>query len=757
MQRYTPHLSPQPPIQFSKSHVAKAMANSVKLTKNLPLARNSPMAHLFMTKSLAAWELSVKNRVEERHDVMPPGWRIEAEAKVEDKPALVEKKSGGLLSFFSRRASTVPSSAGSTASRRSSSLSREAISAGLAQMSGTDSSRNGVESSLKSPSITSPPPETPEGKLPQSPVSSAGVQPNSAESAPPPTTQDSIVDPDTPPAPSVVSRFFNRFSRTTSDIRSSSSSPRSSLALSTNDLEFLSDIVPSHTDDADEDDQLAALSAMVSSPPISSKLSAPLPPPLAPPPLAPPPQVPQSRPQSRTSLSQTPHLPMQNGLRASSLLANFEDLQTVSSTKSNLAQLPTLPPLLPAPLAPSPVIGLSKPPTSANAQNTFRPGSSLANTPPLSPRPASPALVPSKLPGLSIVTEANSTSRISVPLPASAVTPISALQRQGPTVSLLNSPDPPPPIEKSPNRVFTQTSVDTQSSASTFDDDDFSDFQSPTTTSSVSQPFTRVHQERSLAFGDASYEVPSNRSFLSNHSNTEDSLFGDFGDFVAPVTQSSQPIAQPSSVTKPLHPSLSRSSSSATIPPPPPKKRVPAVIKTSHIRKPSSAEREAAAQLVERAAAHKGRWPAPLTPLPSPLPAPLPAPSGSSKIVGVPGPDQLLLDLDDPINLTTTTPAPEPAPTALKPISQITANVRSSLVTSTPAITPPTVRAVQSDASSMPSLLDLGAPFSSNGTSTPSRLPSDHTYALNGAKVQSTSVLQKGGLSAQDLSFFEGL
>ena len=74
----------QPPIRFSKTHLAKASNQSVKLTKNLPVVRNSPMAHLFTAKSLAAWELAVKSQVHVPRDDTPVGWRIEEpEEKVE--------------------------------------------------------------------------------------------------------------------------------------------------------------------------------------------------------------------------------------------------------------------------------------------------------------------------------------------------------------------------------------------------------------------------------------------------------------------------------------------------------------------------------------------------------------------------------------------------------------------------------------------------------------------------------------------------
>ena len=65
----------QPPLSFSGSNIAKSMTKSLKLTKNLPIVRNSPMSHLFLAKNLAAWELSIKNTVVTSKDDIPPGWR----------------------------------------------------------------------------------------------------------------------------------------------------------------------------------------------------------------------------------------------------------------------------------------------------------------------------------------------------------------------------------------------------------------------------------------------------------------------------------------------------------------------------------------------------------------------------------------------------------------------------------------------------------------------------------------------------------
>lgn len=746
MQRYTQELGPQPPIQFSKCAVAKAMANSIKLTRNLSVARNSPMAHLFMAKSLTAWELSVKNRVDVPKDDMPVGWRIEPDVKTEEKPALVEKKSSGLLSFFSRRTSGVPSSV-DTDPRRSSSVSREASSTGSVKVVGTDSSRASVESAVKSPvtSISSPTATEEKPKIssdqPATPQRGSTDLPSDLQSQ----SQSQDITTSSQPAPSVVSRFFNRFSRTRSDIRSSSSSPRNSIALSTNDLEFLSDIVPSHVDGADEDDQLAALSALVSSPPISMKTQAPLPPPLAPPPLPPPPRTTISRPQSRSSLSWPLGSPVQlQGAGPSRLLADLNDVEATSSINS---QVPVLPGPLPAPLAPAPIIGLRSF-LQNNALSEPRRNSPLTETVSMVPKLASPPPAPTEIDGISVLAEKSITSSIPRAIPVSMATPISTALKGGQSSSLLNSPDPPEPIEKSPNRVFPQPPTNDLFG----DDDDFSDFQSPVTASSISQPFTRSRQDRVSVLADLSLEASSDKSFLPGQPNSEDDLFGDFGDFVAPSAPLSQPATHTPSVAKPELPTLSRSNSKAK-PPPLPKKHVPSEIKTSHIRKPSSAEREAAVHLVERAAAHKGRWPAPLTPLPSPLPAP---PSSGPLIIDKPTSNHSLLDTDDHIHLATI-PAPTPAAAnKLKPISQITSSMRAGGASPSPVILPPPATTAQAN-THIPSLLDMDSPFQASGFPQFSQQFEGLDKAPDTDKPRTVNPAQKGGLSAQDLSFFEGL
>ena len=89
MESYLPPLTLQPLARFSQTLTTTRMASTVKLTKNLPLARASPMSHYLAAKGSTAWEISVKERKEVVEDDVPVGWRI-----VEKAPAAASPDSG---------------------------------------------------------------------------------------------------------------------------------------------------------------------------------------------------------------------------------------------------------------------------------------------------------------------------------------------------------------------------------------------------------------------------------------------------------------------------------------------------------------------------------------------------------------------------------------------------------------------------------------------------------------------------------------
>ena len=205
--------------------------------------------------------------------------------------------------------------------------------------------------------------------------------------------------------------------------------------------------------------------------------------------------------------------------------------------------------------------------------------------------------------------------------------------------------------------------------------------------------------------------------------------FGEFGDFVTttavPTSFSTPPLPASRYDTKPVP--LSPSFDLPASPPQPPQKPNPPKAGPSHIRKPSAADHQATANLVERAAAMKGRWPAP----PSPLPELLPPPPGGSRSVAF---GSNIIDSE----------LPRPAMAiSLKPISQINLSGKSDGLDNALLDPPTTPRPLQSQFSD-PLLFDIGA-------SQPEVKPTKPSTS------SSSNSVTKGGLSAQDLSFFEGL
>ncbi|PSR70603.1 hypothetical protein PHLCEN_2v13512 [Hermanssonia centrifuga] len=303
-----PDLTLEPPVQFSKTSTAKNLGTAVRLTKNLQLSKTSPLSYYLAARGSTAWETALKERkivVEE--DVVPIGWRIlEKQSTTKELDTVKSTKStGGLFSFWGRRQSKTmsPSPSSDSPAERSPSPamgSPTAVSGDVGVSSvrpSQDSIRSlsGTQTGEK-PSVslvTIPPLQEPS-------ISSTNPSsPASYSEAPDPHTDR----PGTPPsqAPSGVSRFFSRFSRRQSGLSTSSS--RGSFALSSDDLEFLSDIVPSAHDDNDDDGeaQLKGLSNILK--------PEPLPPVLPPPPtLLPPPAPLPSRTQGTTTRKITPPL-----------------------------------------------------------------------------------------------------------------------------------------------------------------------------------------------------------------------------------------------------------------------------------------------------------------------------------------------------------------------------------------------------------------------------------------------------------------
>ncbi|CAL1714803.1 unnamed protein product [Somion occarium] len=296
MKLYAPELTLEPPLRFEKTVAAKKMTNSLRLTRNLPMVKQSPMSIYMAMKGNTAWETAVKDwKGTAEDDVVPVGWRIlEKESTTETPAAAPQKPTGRLFSFWGRKQTSSPGTLISSSTAASSSS--VAVNA-TATTSSSSSPRPSVDSTRSSnkakktasSTVSSPiaeagpsfnraslPPErsiSPPAARSQSPTFTGSLTSSYAD-APLPEVERSQTAPGA--APSAVSRFLNRFSRRRSTIPTN---PNSSIALSSDDLTFLSDIVPSASEDHNEDhseDALIALSKSIK--------PEPLPPVLPPPP-----------------------------------------------------------------------------------------------------------------------------------------------------------------------------------------------------------------------------------------------------------------------------------------------------------------------------------------------------------------------------------------------------------------------------------------------------------------------------------------
>ncbi len=281
--RYVPVLTLPQPLPLGKSFTARAMADAVKLSRNTALARTSPMSTLLAAKGSTAWETSVKSRTETPVDEVPLGWRIlEKDLKKDEKAGDKVKKSTGLLaSFWSRRTTSSPSY---PPSQEQNSLSPDTTAPESPHPVSALDQRSSMESVKVSP-ITVTRPQTPAQPSPAPSSSQArAVSLSSSLSLafPPadPVAQDE--DANVQPPGSAVSRFLKRFSRP----RVSSSSPHNSLTLSGDDLEYLSDVRFNSTDLVDTGDGLTGLGGAAEGI-ASGFLRGKLPPPLPPPPKLP--------------------------------------------------------------------------------------------------------------------------------------------------------------------------------------------------------------------------------------------------------------------------------------------------------------------------------------------------------------------------------------------------------------------------------------------------------------------------------------
>ncbi|ESK97680.1 hypothetical protein Moror_17387 [Moniliophthora roreri MCA 2997] len=284
-----PILSLDPLPVLIKSWTYKKTTDAVRLTRSTQISRQSPLAKYLESKGSTAWEASVKSKpdlVRDDTDVMPVGWKImEKEEPAAPAPEMKRKATGGILSSLFGRSEPSPVRSSPSHSPRPSIDGKRSVSK---EISSPTTATNTTTPTTITPTTTAAPTLT-----------------SIASSSSAPTASPDIFPPqEVPPQPSAVSRFFNRFSR-----QKSSSSPHNSMALSSDDIDFLSDMklepVPSALDDELDDLPLGIVSSTLTH--STKEENVKLPPPLAPPPNAPPREREQT---ARPTLKSPAPLPM---------------------------------------------------------------------------------------------------------------------------------------------------------------------------------------------------------------------------------------------------------------------------------------------------------------------------------------------------------------------------------------------------------------------------------------------------------------
>ncbi|KAG6890967.1 hypothetical protein C0992_011726 [Termitomyces sp. T32_za158] len=679
--RLIPHdLTLPSSVKFSQTFIAKHMGEALRLSRHVPITRLSPLTLYMASKGSTAWEISVKSHIEVGNDdLLPSGWRV-VEKEKEDPVIAVEMKkkgSGGLLSFFGRKATNTQVESNP---RRSQSPGRTvSISTTIPSSSGSVTSpvTHSARPSLESTNSTIPN------------LSTSGTAINSTPQSSSQTTVPGIAE--QTQAPSAVSRFLGRFARS----KTTGSGTKESLALSTDDLEFLSEIVPSANDDVDENDQMRGLSDMLNRSPLPTTL----PPLLAPPPRAPPISLISK---NLTQLSEPASNPQED------LFSVFDPPPTPSRSTTPVVQpnSPSRPLQLPstsiAPLRPQ-TDSLPKGDTQGVPSSSRLGGRSSTPFDTSALTSQSQTLSSGRRAPMAIMSTGSSSSKSSR---STATLPLPPIL-------------PPPPPSK-----FTSTSHSRASSQyNIFADDNSLASYRP---SPVSQPSLLSDTTTPSAFSEQSLF-----SDTSSHQEKSDNdFFDDFDDFVSSPISDAFPPRPPA---KPSHLSQPSMAPPAKVPPqtqPPTKHPSPPPRKVSR-----AADHQRTLSLVNRAANHAGRWPAP----PSPLPEPLAPPPGRSHAPSTPNTAGPLSSMQTQqknaiaaLNSSTTSSGYPffPPPPGF-----------SGLQTSTISPSPPPRLAAASPAPIV-NLMQNG-----RGAS-PAPVP---------AAPKHTPLATPGGLSAQDLSFFEGL
>ena len=623
------------------------------------------MSIYLASKGSTAWETFVKSKQDiGQDDILPLGWRMVEKTTREPTPTpeVKKKAGGGLLSFLglksSDTATTEPQKPSPSPSRPASIPSPKSS---LDGSSKPDSERRWSQSQ---PSALS----SPAGTFPSN--ASPGILPSVSSQ----DTEQKTQEPAQQTAPSAVSRFFGRFSRSSTAPSSSSRS----LALSSDDTEFLNDIVPS----AHDDENLTNFTDVISAKSPSSLSATPLPQPLPPPP-------------------KFSHPGLASALQADapfSLLDTLADEQPLTAAEATSIQ--------------------SLVPTFPSIHVSTKP-----STPPIA---SNPRMTPQRRNFTAVMTTSgrSTPSNLQAPLPP--------------------PPLPPPPIIINPpqSQPLAPAQQPQKQSTSLFDDDDFSDF--------LSSPAKADHPPQPSLIQTLSRNTPGSSSVRHIDAPSSIGSFANTWDVPAGSGKSNHPLEDEfisSTLTPPLRTSTpprppAKTTGHIKQPPPPQGLRLMRTEKDRESPPPPPPQKTTRAanhartlSLLETASARPGRWPAPPSPLPQaiappPPPPPLPVSSKSRQLDGGVGEVAQL-----PQTLT-----------GAKPQHQLL--VSNTLWNNAPipalrTISPPLAPSKVNGgvALSNPSLWSLGA----NGGGKPLT-----PAAGSGDKPT-------GGLSAQDLSFFEGL
>lgn len=249
-----------PTIPFAKTFTMKHMSESLKLTRHYTSTRSSPMAMYLASKGSNSWEAAIKARpIVTSDDVAPVGWKIvdpsaQGESPLDDG----KKKAGGIFSFFGRKAHNL--SVDSSSKQSASPMADSGASSPK-----TSTPRAGSPAAVEPSNNTS---DRTKLVVPDPPNVVSEVDTKSPSAMPTIDAAKDEIQPETT-QPSAVSRFLGRI------VGRSKTQSIDSLALSADDLKFLSDVPTSSDGNTLQNGDLITI--------LDSPLPVPPPRPLAPP------------------------------------------------------------------------------------------------------------------------------------------------------------------------------------------------------------------------------------------------------------------------------------------------------------------------------------------------------------------------------------------------------------------------------------------------------------------------------------------